>query len=36
MLISGGGSYEICPSCGFRFGATDNDEGISYASWRQF
>lgn len=31
---SGGGSYEICPSCGFEFGVTDDDEGYTYASWR--
>lgn len=32
---SGGGSYEICPSCGFQFGVTDDDEGISYEEWRR-
>jgi pimeloyl-ACP methyl ester carboxylesterase len=31
----GGGSYEICPSCGFQFGVTDDDAGISYAEWRR-
>jgi hypothetical protein len=31
----GGGSYEICPSCGFEFGVTDDDQGHTYASWRQ-
>jgi ribosomal protein L37E len=31
---SGGGSYEICPSCGFQFGVTDDDEQISYEAWR--
>jgi hypothetical protein len=30
-----GGSYEICPSCGFQFGVTDDDRGISYAEWRE-
>ena len=25
-----GASYEICPSCGFEFGVTDEDRGISY------
>ena len=30
----GGGSYEICPSCGFQFGVTDSDEGRSYEDWR--
>ncbi len=32
---SGGGSYEICPSCGFQFGVSDDDEGFTYASWRE-
>ena len=32
---SGGGSYEICPSCGFQFGVTDDDLGHTYASWRE-
>lgn len=27
-------SYEICPSCGFEFGITDDDEGITYEQWR--
>ena len=31
---SGGGSYEICPSCGFQFGVDDDDKGISFAQWR--
>lgn len=31
---SGGGSYEICPACGFQFGVTDDDRGISCAEWR--
>jgi len=31
---SGGGSYEICPSCGFQFGVTDDDRGFSYEAWR--
>lgn len=30
-----GASYEICPSCGFQFGVTDEDEGYSYEHWRQ-
>lgn len=30
----GGGSYEICPSCAFQFGFTDEAEGISDAHWR--
>ena len=32
---SDGGSFEICPSCGFQFGVTDDDEGYSYAQWRR-
>ncbi len=34
-LTSGGGSYEICPSCGFEFGVTDDDRGYTYADWRR-
>lgn len=30
-----GPSYEICPSCGFEFGVTDDDRGFSYTGWRQ-
>lgn len=33
-LVTGGGSYEICPSCGFEFGVTDDDLGCSYDTWR--
>lgn len=32
---SGGGSYEICPSCGFQFGVDDDDKGISDEKWRE-
>jgi len=31
---SGGGSYEICPSCGFQFGVDDDDKGITFEQWR--
>ncbi len=31
----GGGSYEICNSCGFEFGFHDDDRGWSYEAWRQ-
>jgi hypothetical protein len=31
----GGGSFEICPSCGFQFGVSDDDEGYSYTQWRR-
>lgn len=33
--VDGGGSYEICPSCGFQSGVTDDDEGISPVQWRE-
>jgi hypothetical protein len=29
-----GASYEICPSCGFEFGVTDDSRGISYEQRR--
>jgi hypothetical protein len=29
-----GGSYEICPSCGFQFGVSDDDLGYTDATWR--
>lgn len=32
---SGGGSYEICPSCRFEFGVTDDDRGFTYEQWRE-
>lgn len=31
---AGGGSYEICPSCGFEFGVSDDDQGYTHAAWR--
>jgi hypothetical protein len=31
---SGGGSDEICPSCGFQFGVSDDDGGFTYDQWR--
>lgn len=31
---SGGASYEICPACGFQFGVSDDDDGITYEQWR--
>ena len=31
---SGSGSFEICPSCGFQFGVSDDDCGYTYAKWR--
>lgn len=32
---SGGGSYEICSSCGFEFGYTDDDQNFTYETWRK-
>jgi len=32
--LSGGGSGEICPSCGFQHGVDDDDAGRSYAAAR--
>lgn len=32
--VDGGGSDEICPSCGFQFGFDDDDRGISFENWR--
>lgn len=32
---AGGGSFEICPSCGFQFGVSDDDRGHTYAAWRE-
>ena len=31
---NGGASFEICPSCGYQFGVSDDDKNISYAQWR--
>lgn len=31
---NGGGSYDICWSCGFEFGVTDDDRGYTYGDWR--
>jgi hypothetical protein len=31
---TGGGSYEICPSCNFEFGVTDDDLGLTFDQWR--
>jgi hypothetical protein len=31
---TGGGSFEICPSCGFQFGVIDDDKGFTYEEWR--
>ncbi len=31
---SGGASFEICPSCGFQFGVSDDDAGRAPSEWR--
>jgi len=31
----GSGSYEICPSCGFEFGVSDDDLGFTFEEWRR-
>ncbi|MFC4942118.1 hypothetical protein [Pseudonocardia sp. GCM10023141] len=28
------GSYEICPSCWFEYGVTDDDKGFTHQQWR--
>ncbi|HSI64321.1 MAG TPA: hypothetical protein VLE43_14430 [Candidatus Saccharimonadia bacterium] len=32
---SGGGSYEICPSCGFQFGVDDDDRCVTLEQARK-
>ena len=32
---SGGGSYELCPSCGFQFGVSDDDLEFTDEHWRE-
>jgi predicted RNA-binding Zn-ribbon protein involved in translation (DUF1610 family) len=32
---TGGGSYEICLSCGFEFGVSDDNRGFSCEQWRE-
>jgi predicted RNA-binding Zn-ribbon protein involved in translation (DUF1610 family) len=32
---TGGASLEICSSCGFQFGVTDDDKGLTYDEYRQ-
>ena len=31
---AGGGSFEICPCCGFQHGVDDDDKGITYSQAR--
>lgn len=31
----GGGSYEICPSCGFQYGVDDDDRRVTPSAWRE-
>lgn len=28
-------SYDICPSCGFEYGVSDDDAGITHEQWRE-
>ena len=28
------GSYDICPSCRFEYGVTDDDKGFTHSQWR--
>lgn len=32
---TGGASMEICACCGFQFGVTDDDQGVSYDAYRE-
>ncbi len=32
--LTGAGSFEICPSCGYQFGVDDDDAERSHANWR--
>ncbi|GEP40825.1 hypothetical protein [Brevifollis gellanilyticus] len=32
---SGSASFEICPACGFQFGVSDDDDGLTYDEWRE-
>ena len=32
---SGDGLFEICPCCGFQYGVTDDNQGISFHEWRE-
>jgi hypothetical protein len=32
---TGGASHEICPSCGFESGYTDDEQDITFEQWRQ-
>lgn len=34
LSASGGPSHEICPSCGFEPGYTDDEQGLSFEQWR--
>ena len=32
---AGYGLFEICPSCGFQYGVSDDNNGISFHEWRE-
>ena len=33
--VKSGASDEICPSCGFQFGFSDDSQGFTYEQWRK-
>ena len=33
--VYGEPSYDICSSCWYQYGKTDDDEGISHEEWRE-
>ena len=33
--VTGLGSYQICPSCGYEYGVTDDDRQITHEQWRR-
>lgn len=34
LSASGGASHEICPSCGYEPGYTDDEQGLTFEQWR--
>ncbi len=35
QLASGNASFEICECCTFQFGYDDDDQGFTFAQWRE-
>jgi hypothetical protein len=33
---AGDGLFEICPCCGFQFGVSDDNQGVSFHEWREW